>query len=427
MTAMAYRAPQRAAMPFPLGAKARLRRSRSWTVIWVMLVVFGTAFYPFILQDQRNVLVIAVAALALPLIMILRLPIGRDLQWPSAAMLYLVVVMLWNGNTQYFSSVGYTGMFVLSYIAFCGALRVGAVTLEQVRHLLRRLIQAYALVSVVQLLFSLAGLPVPNEILSKGMWSYNSLGVEPSHAARTLGVTLLAYLILSRRDGAPVDIRQLWREEKWTILPFAISIILTGSTLGIAILPLTLLLSLRLRWVAIGATGLWLFWTALQSVETEAVRRLVAFMTALPSMDIAALAEAEHSGAVRVMPLLIFLERASLDDLSVWFGGGYDAVAYYVRGAMIGVSADAAMAGFIPGYIMISGLIGTALFCHAFLGRFLNLQTLPLILLWFLIFGNAAWNSQLFWYGLMLIRMVHHFSRIRTVSPYPVVPSRIPA
>lgn len=404
-----------------------MRLSRSWTLIWVTLVVFGTALYPFVLHDQRNVLVIALAALALPLIVTLRLPIGRDFQWPSVAMLYLVVVMFWNGNTQHFSSVGYTGMFVLSYIAFCGALSVRAVTREQVRHLLRRLIQAYALVSVVQLFFSLGGLPVPNQILSKGMWSYNSLGVEPSHAARALGVTLLTYLILSRHNGAPTDFRQLWREEKWTILPFAISIILTGSTLGIAILPLTLLLSLRLRWMAIGAAGLWLFWKALQSVELDAVRRLVDFMTALPSMDIGVLAEAEQSGAVRVMPLLIFIERASLDDPSVWFGGGYDAVAYYVRGALIGVSADAAMAGFVPGYIMICGLIGTALFCHAFLGRFLSLQTLPLILLWFLIFGNAAWNSQLFWYGLMLIRMVHHFGRVRAISPYPIVPSRISA
>jgi hypothetical protein len=76
----------------------------------------------------------------------------------------------------------------------------------------------------------------------------------------------------------------------------------------------------------------------------------------------------------------------------------------------VGVGEDAAMAGFIPGYIMITGIIGTVLFLRAYMFRFASLQTLPLILLWIPAVANSAWNSQIFWYSLLLLRAVHHFT-----------------
>lgn len=384
--------------------------SPHWLVARVLLVSFGTAISLFVLGDQRNTLVILVAALALPTIIVLRLPLERDFGSSAAAIAYLIVVELAHGGTINVTSLGYTGMFALSYIAFAGTLESGFVHRERLIELLRQLIFAFAAVSVVQMLCSLAGLPILNGMLSKGAWSYNSLAVEPSHAARALSFTLLAYLILARRGGSALSLRDLWRREKWVLVSFAVCQVLTGSSLAVALLPLTIVLALRVRWIAGCALLLIMTWPFLQSVELESIRRLVGFLTALPTLDIMALVQADQSGAVRVMPLILFLQSASLDDPSVWFGGGYQSVNQYVQGRLVGAGEDAAMAGFIPGYIMITGIVGTAFFLRAYLLRFANFQTLPLILLWGPVVGNSAWNSQIFWYSLLLLRAVYYFT-----------------
>ncbi|MCO5161151.1 MAG: hypothetical protein M9939_08450 [Mesorhizobium sp.] len=398
-------------------ADRQRRLSRQWAAAATILVVFGTALSPFVLGDQRNLLVILAAALALPMIVLLRLPMATDMAWSSAAMVYLIVVELLLSGTRNVSSLGYTGMFVLSYVAFCGALSTGAVTRERLILLLRRLIQAFAVVSVAQAACAHLGLPIPNQILSKEAWSYNSLGVEPSHAARALAFTLLSYLVLSRRNRPAPGLRRLWRDEKWTLLAFAVPVVLTGSSLAVAILPLTLVMALKWRWLAAGGLILVFAWPFLATVEIDSVQRLVAFLTALPSMDIMAMVHADHSAALRVMPLIIFLQSATLRDASVWFGGGYEAISFYIRGNLVGVAGDVAAAGFVPGYVMVCGIFGTVLFCHAYLFRLLNRETAPLMLLWIPVFANSAWNSQIFWYSLVLLRAVHHFSR--PPSPFP--------
>lgn len=393
-----------------------LSPARQWLVAKVLLVTFGTAISLFVLGDQRNVLVILVAALSLPCIIILRLPLERDFGPSAAAIAYLIVVELAHGGAANFTSLGYTGMFALSYIAFAGTLEGGFIDRERLIELLRQLIFAFAAVSVAQMICSLAGLPILNGMLSKGAWSYNSLAVEPSHAARALSFTLLAYLILARRGGPALSLRDLWRREKWVLVAFAVTQVLTGSSLAAALLPLTIVLALQLRWLMACCGLLVVAWPFLQSVEVESVRRLVGFLTALPTLDIMALVQADQSGAVRVMPLLLFLQSASLDNPTVWFGGGYQVVNQYIQGNLVGAGEDAAMAGFIPGYIMITGITGTALFLRAYMFRFASMETLPLLLLWIPALASSAWNSQIFWYSLLLLRAVHHFTSVTSGS-----------
>ncbi|MAY64094.1 MAG: hypothetical protein CML29_17965 [Rhizobiales bacterium] len=401
--------------------RLKSRMSRQWAAGWLILVAFGTALSPFVMSDQRNLLSILVAALALPAIVLLRLPMRNDLAWSAATMAYLIVVELLHGGGRNFTSVGYTGMFVLSYVAFCGTLYTGAVTRQRLITLLGWLLYAYAGVAMLQFVCSSVGLPVPNHILSKETWSYNSLGVEPSHAARAVAFTLLAYLILKRWNGPAWTLGEVWQREKRALAAFTISLILSGSSLAVGILPLTILMALRLRWLMVGFAILVVSWPFLETVEADSIHRLVAFITALPSLDIMALVQADHSGALRVMPLIIFLQSAKIGDVSVWLGGGYEAINYYIQGRLIGVGEDASAAGFIPGYVMICGIIGSFLFCHTFILRFVNGQTIPLILLWVIILANSAWNSQIFWYTLIILRAVHHFSGMPAHAGRPAV------
>jgi len=69
------------------------------------------------------------------------------------------------------------------------------------------------------------------------------------------------------------------------------------------------------------------------------------------------------------------------------------------------------MAGIFPGYFIAFGLVGTSLLLLCFMFRFIARETMPVILLFIIFVSPGAWNTQVFWYGLMMIRVVHHYTR----------------
>jgi len=394
-----------------LGPGSGFRLSKSWIVILTCILILGTAISPFILEGQMNGLVVILGFLAIPGLMLLRLPPIGDIFWAALSLTYLLIAVLAYGELERLTSVGYTIMLTSIYLVFSGALSTYRVTPERFRKVLEVLIKAYAMVSLVQMLASLAGIPVPNEILSKGLWSYNSLAVEPSHAARILAISMLAYIVLVYIEhGKTLTFSIIWHMEKSVIIAFLISISLTGSALGVAAIFTVLLLLLRPLWRVVILLAIIVVWPVLLSVEVESIRRLMSFISVLPTMNIDRISAADHSGAIRVMPLILYVEQAHLDSLSTWFGGGFSSIASYVQGRMIGVKADSAMAGFVPGYIMVTGILGCLIFLYAFIFRFLNKETSTLVVLWVLLIATAAWNSQVFWFGIIILRAVYHYS-----------------
>lgn len=391
----------------------KLKKPNTRSVVLAFFFVFATAFSPFVGDDQRNFLVIFISFLAVPLIIIFRLNVGQDLVWVALTIGYLALVIIFTGDFAGWSTVGYTAMFAMAYLAVVGGLRSGRIDSEAIQKLLKLVIYLFAIVAILQMVASLTGLPIPNSILSHGLWSYNSLAVEPSHAGRALAMTMLVYLLLSRerrRAESPID---LLRQHRVVLAAFFFGIVLTGSALAAFCAPLVILLSLSKRWVTVTAVTLLLVWPSLLLIDAEPVQRALKFMIAMQSMDIGALVEADHSGAIRVMPFLIYLEKVSIAEPSFWLGGGLEDIRRYIQGDLIG-AGDAVMAGFIPGFFIAFGALGSILFMWAFLFRFLTNATLPVVVLWVLIFTTSAWNSQLFWYGLMLLRVTHHFAYSRT-------------
>lgn len=395
------------------------RISKSRIAVLGILFIFATAFAPFIGGDQRNYLVILTGLLAGPIILIFRFSLGADLIWVSVVALDLLMVVLLKGQSGDFSTIGYTAVFMLAYLAFVGGIRTHRIEIETILTFLRKLIYLFTAVSILQLITSFIGLPVLNKMLSKGLWSYNSLAVEPSHAGRFLAITMLTYLILLR-ESSPTSGRILdhLRGQRNVIAAFLVCIWLTGSALAAIAAPLALLFSFRTRWMLGLLVLISISWPMLYLIDVPVIQRALIFVTALPSMEITTIVEADQSGALRILPLLIFLEKASVTDLSFWVGGGIDAIRGYVQGELIG-AGDAAGAGFIPGYIIVFGMVGTFLFMWAFVFRFLNIVTLPIAVLWILLFSSSAWNSQLFWYGLMLLRLAHYFTNTTQSTALP--------
>lgn len=376
--------------------------------VLVLLFIFATAFSLLVGEDQRNFLVIFCSLLSLPLLFFLRLKLGYDLIWIFLVFLPPFFVTLIQGSLEDFSTIGYTGLFAFAYLFVVEGLRSGYISRESIAKLLKLIIQLYALFSVLQMAASLAGLPEPNLILSKGLWSYNSLAVEPSHAGRALAITMLVFLIISREPTDTKSFAFLFIKNRTVLIAFLISISLTGSSTALVAAILAIILALSKKWMFVLVSILMLLWPTLYMVDLSSLQRSIDFLSVLPTMDASALIEADQSGAMRILPFIIFLEKADFLDIDVWFGGGLSAIAGYVQGELIG-AGDLVAAGFTPGYIIAFGLLATLLFLWVFLLRFVTKSTLPVAMLWIVIFITSPWNSQLFWYGLMLMRVIYYF------------------
>src|SRR5690606_22511332 len=122
----------------------------------------------------------------------------------------------------------------------------------------------------------------------------------------------LAYLLLSRKKIGPASMREVWRDHRLVACAFLVSILLTGSALGIAALGLTLLLSLRFSWALLVCVVATMLWSFISGLQIDSLQRLLRFLGAIPSLDIDALVEADQSGAVRLMPLFIYLKHVDI-------------------------------------------------------------------------------------------------------------------
>jgi hypothetical protein len=242
------------------------------------------------------------------------------------------------------------------------------------------------------------------------MWSYNSLAAEPSHLARVLSLTMLTYLTLLRiGQGDRLGPWKLLTRERLVFAAFLTSIALSGSALGLIAATLALLLAFKTRWLLVFAAVGVALWPVILLIDSPILIRVLSLLAALPSMDIETLARADHSASVRLMPAIAYLQRGIADFNEFLFGMGFDAVEPFFRYDWIGVNEGVAP-GFFPGFLVAYGLIGTTMFLWIFVLRFLRPITLPFIFLWTVLFVTTGWNTQGFWFGLLIIRLMHHYT-----------------
>lgn len=395
------------------------------TILVILLFTYATALSPFIDANFRNYLVIIVTVLFVPMLFLRSSRIDREILLVALPILYSCLVTLLNGTTDDVVTLTYTGLFATGYLIVLSTLQSPFLTAKDIEVFLARLIKLYAIVAVAQLITSMTNLPVPNQLGTKGLWSYNSLATEPSYVGRVISLTLLAYLIIGRMSGRPRSLLAMIKSRKGVFLAFCVAVILSGSSLALLAAVVAVLLSVSTGWFLAISASLVLLWPALFSIDVESVQRLLAFLIALPSADLNELIEADTSGALRIASLLIYIDQLDINNVGFWFGQGISGLAFHFEGRIPGLD-NGIMAGFIPGYIVAFGLFGTTLFLWVFVVRFLNESTVPLIILIGVFYSTMGWNTQVFWYGLMIVRVVYHLSsprhQISTLRYLPAVP-----
>jgi hypothetical protein len=374
-------------------------------VTFAILFVYATSLSPFMDASFRNYLVICTSAASFLLLFSKKFRFGFDLLLVPMAISYCLLPTLIYGTSRDLQSLSYLSLFTMGYLALAAGVRDRKVTPARMEAFLAWLIKLFAIVALVQFASSLIGLPVLNQLATRGLLNHNSLASEPSNVGRIISLMMLTYLLLGRFQNGPQGLLLLVLSRKWVFLAFVVTIGLSGSTLAIMAAPLAVVLTLRLTWISFFAVMLILLWPTLLIIDFEPIQRAAAFLTSAQSLDLNEMAISDNSATIRVAPLLIWVDDLNVGNWTFWFGGGLGSLNFFL-GKIPGMGIDDGVAvGFIPGYLMSFGVFGTVLFLWTFLFRFINSWTLPVIVMLMGFYFLVGWNTQVFWFGLMLLRV----------------------
>lgn len=340
----------------------------------------------------------------MPFVFLLRSPyISKSLIWSILYILTISFSGMAHPETFRFSTIGYLVMFVFTFVTIYNLVHHGALTLGTFIKFLKWMIIAYAICLVCQQLLVLVGIRfMPLVNLNNQFFlaidKLPSWNLEPSHAARILGVLMYAYMeCISFRDGRSFGFRQLWkREHKWVTIAFLWSMLTMGS--GTAFIVLGLLTLYFITWrnaliivpflaglVAIGST-----------MGIEQFDRATSVAEAAMTLDKKIVTQTDHSASYRILPILNTISNLDLTKKEHWFGYGIDAGNRNMSERMISEITDYGFLAYCLGLFLV--------FSCAI--RFWSLPTL----MFFIGVGGGTGNIAYQWGILMVFMCIKYFN-----------------
>lgn len=375
---------------------------------FLVFIVLSYAIVVSLLVDAqlRNYLVLFAGILGGLLFFVFGLRLQRQAFWAFILFSLMAMQAFFLGGSGALGTVALTFVYALGYFAVASLMERVPDKRVFVQNIMRWIIYAFAIFSVLQLVTSFAGLPVPNVIGSKGFWSYNSLAFEPSQLGRVVGISMLCYLMVSsmiKPEGHVGDPPRRWH---MIITAFMITMLLSGSSLAAVAIAMVYFLSRSLGWVLVLVGASFLIWPAALLIDFEPLQRAAILLSNLGSLDVATVLEADHSGGVRIASTLLYLGDAAPGEAGFWMGYGSEGLERFFLGRISGVG-DQILAGFLPGFFVVYGIVIAVLFIWVFLVLQTNRISAPLVGFFLLFMSLSAWNTQVFWYGLIVIQMTY--------------------
>ena len=360
----------------------------------------------FVVWEGYGVSDLKVALMALaPLLLLFKVPyMTKATVWCSVYM----AVVLFCAYMQYyvrFSTIGYLGMFLITYIVYYNLLyEKHAFSLLYFIRLLRFLILAFFICLVLQqvsILLGIRDLPIINldNQYFLAIDKLPSLMIEPSHVARVLGCMYLAYLqcceIVEREK---LSLKRIFEKpHRWITIGFLYTMTTMGSGAAFIVL-------MVLAMYFVQAKSLWyiapifvVLYFTLPLLNIYQLDRAVKTINATMTGDVETVIEADNSAASRVAPILNTLTM-DLTSSEIWFGKGT------FEKEELGLIRYDNKIGNIDQYGLLSFIVmQICVFVCAF--RFMSLQTM----LWGMVFGFSFGNIAYTWGALMIFTAIRYF------------------
>lgn len=312
-----------------------------------------------------------------------------------------------------FSTIGYSGLFVATFIVFYTAVHKHIFTLQQFKRFLKYLILAYSICLVLQQLCILVGVghfPPINLIGNSYMHlgKLPSLSLEPSHTAVILTFTFLSYLrcLELELNKKPIVKDLFTQENKWISIGFLWVMLTMGSSSAILGLAVLIFYFVRGNNVIIASCCIVLVFSLALLSDNEQLNRSAKIIDALVTADREQIVEADGSGASRIIPLMNTFTKLDLSNPQSWFGHGSLAKndEFYQAWKDL-ANADYNILPIVYQYGLIGWFLSFAIVFFCCIGRFFSFETL----LWFTLGMASLGNVYYHWGIIMMMAGVYYF------------------
>lgn len=391
------------------------------SLLIIYIIAFATSPNIFLGTDARNYFLITIMIIS-PLIILFSKKFYLHDIWLFSFMFTMVLFPSLNHpESMRWSTVFYTIMFGLTFIAYKQLLYRNLLCKENYFKLIKYLIFSYFIVLLIQQVCVLFGLPVllagnynPHE-----PWKLSSISAEPSHTSLNVIILMYSYLtvkelFLDRKYKLNLDIKN----DKWVWLAFLWILLTSHSASAILLLLLFSLKFINFRNFLVVALFLAVFTISLSNLESGVFQRASKIISGLSTFDIKTIISADHSGSYRFIPAILIAERVDITTIDGLFGHGVDYVSSFLYLVMPGTPK-----GYSTGGIMIVwieyGFISFMLFMiFSLSSTYRKHAYMDLLLLFIFLFLGNGINTQIVWLGIILLMTNKYFYGIQNNIKY---------
>ena len=377
------------------------------TLLMVMLCV------QIVPIEGETVSNLKVALMALtPIIFIFKTPvISKPLFWGGALWLTCYFCASFQSYMR-FSTIGYFGMFIMTFIVFYNLVYLGAFSFSYFKRLLRALIYVFAVVLILQQICMLIGV--------KTFWLLNldnqgflaidklhSLTIEPSHSARVLAVVMLSYLrcLQIENDGKRVSLKVLFNKENRVVtILFLYAMLTMGSGTAFVALGILCLYFITRRNLWYVVPLLIVFVVVSSYFEIKQLTRAVDSVQATMTGDKKQVLEADGSAAARIIPIINTFKETDLSNSETWFGKGTSRKQTVEE---FNKSLKNSRLPIVEQYGLIAALLSLILVYTCMIKKILSIETLMFAML----FSFTLSNVYYVWGCMMIFSSVRYFQK----------------
>lgn len=369
------------------------------------IVIALTTFFCFEGGATNSFIKSGVMGLA-PIIFLLRgAVISKAFIFGMGYWLWCYFSSLFTGE-QRFSTIGFLGMYIITFIVFYNYLRNDVFTFSYFKQLLRILIMAFGVVLICQQICMLVGLrSMPlvnlNNQFFLSLTKLPILTLEPSHSARVLAALVLCYWRMYEiENGEKLSLKHLFMGEmRKPMILFFWSMLTMGSGtafIALGILSLYFITKETYLYVMPFMLAMYLISGTMELTQFERARRLA---DASLTGDTEMIQEADGSGASRIIPVINTITKTDLSNTDTWVGKGtakIDSLWWIKMDRKIGV---------IDQYGLIGFIISMLLVYRCMIRRFISIESLFFLGL----LGMSIGNIYYAWGCLTLFAGVRYF------------------
>ncbi|HAB40031.1 MAG TPA: hypothetical protein DCE52_18870 [Rhodobacteraceae bacterium] len=375
------------------------------------LIIFGTAFQPFLGDDNRNFLLIGFMAIS-PLIFLFRY-IVQDFFLLLFCLSIIIIQPLANPESIRWSTIFFTLMFSLSYTAYQNLLKETRFKIESFIFIVRSLMYAFIIVYLIQQVSVLVGFTIINEsnysITQK--WKLNSLSAEASHAARIINILMFSYISLEElRRGENYSFKIHFWNDRYLIIGYLWMCLTMQSTTALIFLIIVLMKVLKVNIIPLLTASAFLVIILITLSSGEITYRFLNFVQAFSTFDYVILMEMDHSGSLRIAPLLVLSDLIDPFSFKGLFGHGIDSVSAFMSNYISGVHKGYTGGGMLRVWYEY-GFFTTAFFIVFTLRVTASLKSISYFLFWLNIVFVGGPNNQIVWMYIMLFSSLIFFQK----------------